>query len=378
MIDLLIVALEPMWPPRQGGQVRMAGIIEALSEDLSIVVAIPESGGMLAAPVPVYSLHRSESPNHSFRGFFSALPRIGHMLAATRSGDQIRNLVEELQPRAVLFSHQYLATMAGTIDVPVIIDFQNLETRRLATFARRGTLRNRASATVEALKARRWEPALARRVHLCLALDPVDCRELQRWGARTIIVPNGVSHRSPLIPSPHRGPVVYFASGDYAPNRDGGSWLLSDVWPKVLERDPEARLIIAGRATLNAYPLAASVPSVTLLGEVDHVSHLLDCAAVLVAPVSSGGGQQLKVIEALSRARIVVATPFSARSVPEALRDLCIVANDSDGFSAALVETLSDAPARWNREKSAFAAVQLLPTWRQSVAPLVSWIEALS
>ena len=31
---------------------------------------------------------------------------------------------------------------------------------------------------------------------------------------------------------------MYLATGDYAPNRDGGNWLLREVWPKVLKRDP--------------------------------------------------------------------------------------------------------------------------------------------
>lgn len=375
MIDLLVVALEPMWPPRQGGQVRMAGLIEALSEQLHTVVAIPGSPVMEGAPVDVRSLRRSEHQRRSPRGFLSPLPRIGHDMLGVQGADEIRCLIEELGPRAILYTHSYLAAMAGPTHVPVIVDFPNLETQRLATFARRGRLHNRASAGFEAVKARRWEPAIARRARLCLALSDGECRVLKTWGAYAVTVPNGIRRGPAPLRSPRQGPAVYLASGDYGPNRDGGNWLLRDVWPRVLQQDPQARLVIAGRGTMAAYPDAASLPGVAVLGEVEDASVVLDSAAVVVAPVSSGGGQQLKVIEALARARLVVATPFSAASVPAEMRDLCIVAEDSRVFSSVLVDALHDAPARWRREETANAASQRLPTWQDSVRPVLTWLD---
>jgi glycosyltransferase involved in cell wall biosynthesis len=375
VIDLLVVALEPMWPARQGGQVRMAGLIEALSEQLQTVVALPRAQVMAGAPIDVRSLGQSTSPWPVVRGFMSTLPRIGHAMVGDQGRDQIRRLTEELDPRAILYTHSYLAAMAGQTHVPVIVDFPNLETRRLATFARRGSLRNRASAGFEAVKAQRWEPATARRARLCLALSEVDCRVLRAWGAHAITVPNGVQRGDAPLRSPHEGPVVYLASADYAPNLDGGNWLLRDVWPKVLKRHPQARLVIAGRGTKAAYTDAASIPGVAVLGEIEDASALLDSAAVVVAPVSSGGGQQLKVIEALSRARLVVATPFSAGSVPREMRDLCIVAADSEAFSSVLVDALHDTAARWRREERASAAAEMLPTWQDSVRPVLTWLD---
>lgn len=377
MIDLLVIALEPMWPPRQGGQVRMAGLIDALSERLHTVVALPGEQERADSPVELRSFEQPPHLRRSLRGFLSPLPRIGHAMVGDQGRDQIQSLIEDLNPRAILYTHSYLAAMAGPTHVPVIVDFQNLETRRLATFARRGAFHNRASARFEALKAHRWEPALARRAQLCLALNDVDRRVLAGWGAQAISVPNGIQRESAPVRSPRRGPAVYLASGDYAPNRDGGNWLLRDVWPQVLTRDPHARLVIAGRGTTAAYAGAVSTPGVVFLGEVEDASAVLDSAAVVVAPVSSGGGQQLKVIEALARARLVVATPFSAGSVPTEMRGLCVVAEGSRMFSSALVDALQDAPERWRREEATCAAAEMLPTWRESVRPVLTWIDGL-
>ncbi len=41
--DVLVVASEDIWPPRQGGQVRVAGIVGALSQNFRVAVAVPNA-----------------------------------------------------------------------------------------------------------------------------------------------------------------------------------------------------------------------------------------------------------------------------------------------------------------------------------------------
>jgi succinoglycan biosynthesis protein ExoO len=109
-------------------------------------------------------------------------------------------------------------------------------------------------------------------------------------------------------------------------------------------------------------------------GEVADVEPLFREAAVVLAPVQAGGGQQLKVIEALSYGRVVVATSFSARSVPSELSDLCVVADGEHEYAAAVVKQLTDSPSRWAREQRAETGVQALPTWRVAAQPAVAWM----
>src|SRR5205085_5990423 len=101
------------------------------------------------------------------------------------------------------------------------------------------------------------------------------------------------------------------ASAGYGPNVEGLRWLVADVWPLVTAALPSARLEIAGLGT-DSLRDELSSDGVRVVGTVDDVGAFYDGCAVVAAPVRRGGGSQLKVVEALGRGRVVVATSHSA------------------------------------------------------------------
>lgn len=377
MVDILVVAVENIWPPRQGGQVRVAGLVGALSSEFEVAVAVPNLVGCNDAPVSVHALTSNGARTRRSSGFLSTKPRIGHAALGRGADTALRRLAEELRPTAVLYTHSYLAAVAPIQDLPTAVDFANLESRRLRSFARRGRAVNRLSAGFEAIKAGRWEPRVARRADLCLALAPRDLDVLTDWGAEAVHVPNSVSMTRALTRSPENGPVLFLASADYPPNRDAGNWVVNDVWPLVQRVLPSARLQIAGRRSREVFGGASDVPGIEVVGEVSEVGALYESAVAVLAPVRSGGGQQLKVIEAMSHARLVVATDFSARSVPSSLDSLSVVADTPSAYAEAIVEVLNNPRRRWQKESQSRSEVANLPTWRDASEPLVSWLGSL-
>ena len=375
--DVLVVASEDIWPPRQGGQVRVAGIVGALSQNFRVAVAVPNASAD-ERPVPVYSLAVATKRSSSMRGFVSSRPRIGRVGLGAFAHARLHDAVTDLQPRAVLFTHSYLAAMSPSLGVPIVVDFANIERERLKSFRSRGRLRNRLSATLEAAKASRWEPRVALDADFCLALTQRDRATLEDWGATATYVPNGVVTSREATNSPESGHVLFLASADYAPNRDAGHWLIFSVWPLVRQAMPSARLVVAGRRSDDVFRDAIGIPSIEVLGEVPDVAPLFEGAALVAAPITSGGGQQLKVIEALSFLRVVVASPFSARSVPNGLESLCRTASGADEYAKALVELLTEPSDRWSREDLARDAVARMPTWLAATKPLTDWLRKLS
>ena len=376
MTDVLVVAVEEIWPPRQGGQVRVAGLIDVLREDFDVAVAVPQASNPSLSPVPVFGLRKGPA-GPQLRHFLSPRPRIGQAMLGPDGPSRLTHLVNELMPAMVLFTHSYLAAMSDPLDVPIAVDFANIESARLRTFAASGPLKNRLSALVETMKARSWEPRVARRAGLCLALAEGDARVLSRWQAKVAHVPNGVRATGRRERSPKRGHFLFLASADYSPNREAAEWLVGSVWPAVRGDVPDARLVIAGRRSDAVFEHFHGIAGVEVAGEVTNVEPLYREAAAVLAPVQSGGGQQLKVIEALSFGRVVVATSFSARSVPPDLSDLCVVADSDQEYAAAVVRQLTDSHARWDREQRAEPAVESLPTWRMAAQPVLEWLREL-
>ena len=100
----------------------------------------------------------------------------------------------------------------------------------------------------------------------------------------------------------------------YQPNAEGVDWFLNDVWPKVHERWPELCYAIAGggakEETIKKWSM---YPNVKVLGFVDDLDALYGKSVAVVAPILSGAGTCIKVIEAALHGRKVFATPKALR-----------------------------------------------------------------
>jgi len=196
-------------------------------------------------------------------------------------------------------------------------------------------------------------------------------------GVQTCALPISNAARRPLswTPSPSDGPVTYVANAAYDPNRQAAHFLVREVWPLVRGRVPAAELCLVGRGMDEVMGWARSVPGVTVIGEVPDVTPLLQAAAVVAAPVASGAGTQLKVVEALSHGRTVVATPYSANSIPAGAEVGCRIAPDAIGFADALVSALGSPDERHRRERQLTSEWEPL-TWSRAAAPLITALRA--
>ena len=371
MTDVLVVATQAIWPPTQGGQIRVAGLVEALAHHVQVTVAYPKEPVAGVAPVPVLELPQAVRDNGSLRHFLSMRPRLGNAALGRRGERAVRAAVEQLRPHTVLFTHSYLAAaMRAELGAQVIIDFANLEVQRMRSLAQRGSAVNRLSARFESLKADVWEPRTARRADLCIGLSQVESDQLRAWTPNVVTVPNG-RPPSAYVRSPQAGPVGFLASADYAPNADAARWLMHEVWPRVTSLLPSAELRIAGRASDRVLRDEALPTGVEVVGEVTSPQAFVQECSLMLAPVNSGAGQQLKVIEAVASGRCLVATSFSAASVPATLARLVTVADDAQGFAQAVAVALQSPESRWAEEAAAVRALSLVPTWAEAVRPLV-------
>ena len=147
--------------------------------------------------------------------------------------------------------------------------------------------------------------------------------------------------------------VVFVAHFARVVNEDAARWLLSDVWPRVRDAVPDARLSLVGRDV--SATLAAEVeahPGVTAMGFVADMSVALASAHVAVAPLLQGAGVKFKTVEALLHGVPVVATTIGAEGID--IPDLFAgVVDGPEGFARAVIEALTDTETA--RERAARA-----------------------
>jgi hypothetical protein len=149
--------------------------------------------------------------------------------------------------------------------------------------------------------------------------------------------------------------VLALADWRYGPNARGLDVLVQEVAPVL-----GTRLVIAGRGS---EPVGG-------LGFVQDLDSLYDGAALVVSPVVSGAGTQLKVVEAVTRGRVVVTTPYGAASLPAGAPSEAVEAVPVADLATRVRALLEDVAERHRRE-DLLRAAPLARSWVSAAAPLL-------
>lgn len=371
----VVVAQFVPWPPNSGDKQRTLAILRALRRQGPVTVFAfsgpdedPEP--LEAEGIEVRSVPRSRRIDYLLGGLVRSRsltsarfwdPRMAQLVRAAATVDVDVLVIEHVQ-----LLHYARGSRART----TVLDMHNVESSLKHRFAvsQRGAKRLVVEAESRALRAleRRTTDvdvvAVASTVDQALLGDVVD-------HPRVVVVPNAWDEPRPLPPSDE--PVVSFvALLSWAPNIDAATWFCATVWPRVIEALPEARLLLVGRnPTEEVRRLARD--SVEVTGTVPDLEPYYARTRVAVAPLRSGGGSRLKILEALAAARPVVATTIGAEGLEDLIGRGVTIADDPARIAAAIVERLRDPALSAAEGRAGADAVAADHSWTAATRPLL-------
>jgi polysaccharide biosynthesis protein PslH len=153
----------------------------------------------------------------------------------------------------------------------------------------------------------------------------------------------------PPVADPARevaGTILFVGAFHHPPNRDAAIWLAREILPAVLERAPEARLRIVGSAPPPEV-LGLSGPRVEVVADAPSVLPHTEEAAVVMAPVRTGGGMRMKVLQAMAAGKAVVTTPRGTEGYTGFEEEPPLAVGESGAeIAAATAALLADDAAR--------------------------------
>jgi glycosyltransferase involved in cell wall biosynthesis len=147
--------------------------------------------------------------------------------------------------------------------------------------------------------------------------------------------------------------LLFVGSLGYAPNVEGLLWFASQVLPRILAHRT-VRLRIVGRGSSARLAALREHPQIDLVGGVDDVSPFYATATLAIAPLRSGAGTRIKLIEAAAFEVPVVATSIAAQGLdfgPASRWE----ADAPDAFAAAVLAALTSPEERIARARRARA-----------------------
>jgi glycosyltransferase involved in cell wall biosynthesis len=208
-----------------------------------------------------------------------------------------------------------------------------------------------AAALAGVVESLHFETTLAPRAFRELAaLTREEAEFLGRWlpGARLFVssIPVDVERFAAAAAERPDGPPTFVFVGNYVhpPNREAARLLASRVAPAALALRPDLRFVIAGPNPPDELRELARPPAIEVAGFVPDLEGLLARATAFVAPIVSGGGLRVKLLEAMAGGCAVVSTPLGLNGIPaEPGREVVRVAAVEE--FAGVVLRLADDPA---------------------------------
>jgi glycosyltransferase involved in cell wall biosynthesis len=246
-------------------------------------------------------------------------------------------------------------------------DIESLTRRRLAALYRQnGESAMAAHEEVQATRCERLEEEAFRRfdrVYVCSASDRDKLESRTRAGVR--VLPNGVRMPAAVPPRVVDGAFTFLFVGTlgYYPNEDGVRYLCAEIVPRMRELAGRNFVVnIAGTGASESLRQAASVPQVRFLGAVADLHPWYAQADAIVAPVRAGGGTRIKILEAFSYQRPVVATSTAMEGIEARAEEHVVIGDTAAALAQQCARLMADRELRDRLARNALALVQQLYT----------------
>lgn len=192
---------------------------------------------------------------------------------------------------------------------------------------------------------RRNEKQLSERFDAICVCSKLD-RGLLGGGDKVYVLPNGFdAPRQNAIRHPVNPPQIGFVGTFiYWANCDGVRWFINHVWPRILEKVPQARLRLAGERGESLF----GGQNIDALGWVPDMEQEMANWSLSIVPVLAGGGTRIKILEAFSRKCPVVSTSLGAYGHDVQHERQLLISDSATGFAENCLRLLEQpAEGEW-------------------------------
>ena len=162
-------------------------------------------------------------------------------------------------------------------------------------------------------------------------------------------VPNGVDleYFTPDTQAQTENSLIFAGGLSWYPNRDAMLFFANEIWPLLKNEIPGVTMNVVGSHPPDELlALAKTDPNFIVHGFVDDVRPYINQAAVYVCPIRDGGGTKLKILDALSMQKALVADPRACEGIAVIDNENVLLATDPGDYVLKIKSLLEDKNTR--------------------------------
>lgn len=231
----------------------------------------------------------------------------------------------------------YVPAIRAATSAPIVLRAQNVEFQTWEGLARNAVLRRLTGAL------QRWEIAHLDDCDAIAAISREDATTFRTLGAtRPIgVIPCGVSIGNTTATGDPRH-FYFVGSMLYRPNQQAVRWLARELWPRVRAAHPDARLTVGGSSFPEDLRDEVTAAGIAVVGDFESIAAFSAPFGVMLAPLFSGSGMRIKVLEAMALGKAVIANPLGVGGIDITDGEDVLLAKDTGAFAARIGDCLND------------------------------------
>jgi len=237
-------------------------------------------------------------------------------------------------------------------DTPKVLDHHNIESHMMLRRAEQEqNLLKKFYYYQEGKKLSSYEKTICKDFDLHITCSELDSERLRSIDSGLNIdeIPNGVDVEY-FIPNSEneQGARLVFAGGlNWYPNQDAMLFFAREIWPILKRRCPEIEMDLIGKnPPKELCDLGERDQNYHVHGFVDDVRGYISRASVYVCPIRDGGGTKLKLLDAFSMGKAVVAHPAACEGIDITEDENVFLAENANAFSDKIIDLLGDRNKR--------------------------------
>ena len=178
-------------------------------------------------------------------------------------------------------------------------------------------------------------------------------------------------------PLPDNRTIIFSGNMSYHPNESAILWFLNHCFEPIRRQVPDVKLKIVGISPGSRIRKYHDGQTIIVTGLVKSISDEMATAQVAIAPMQSGYGMHIKILEAMSCGLPVVATSSGRGTIPAEHQVHLLVADDCLSFAEACIALLTDRNSAAAIGKNARDFIVREYSWESSVVKLENIYESL-
>ena len=378
-MKILMITPYLPYPLVSGGQIRSYNLLKYLAEKHQITLVsfirkeeekkyIPQLGDF-CKDVKVVLRRKAWSPVNILLSGFSYFPFLIAIYYSLEAKRIVSELLSEEDFDLIHAETFYVMPIIPKTKVPIILVEQTVEFLVYAHFVQSTRfLPLKILLAYDVLKIKFWEKHFWQKAKMVIAMSEADKKVMKKEipDLDVDVVPNGVDSDffSKTSPKKSKIPTVLFVGNfKWLQNREAVEFLVSKIWPKILNKIPRTKLWVVGRNPTESVRKLAIKNKVIIDDKVNNIRDAYSKSDVLLAPIFGPGGTRFKILEAMSSGLPVVTTNTGIEGVPAKNGRDVVICDDPQSLAEAAIKLLTSENLSQQLSKNARELVNKNFSW---------------